>query len=85
MTEKTKAERTPAQKIADLEAQIARLRTQERAVENGQKIVLGGMLIAAARRDPKMRDWLLAEVAAHVTRPVDTNRLAPLLAELGAL
>lgn len=77
-----KTDRTPAQKIAELEAAIARLRHQERATENGQKIILGGMLLAAARRDPEMRAWVLAEVAAQVTRPADTRRLAPIVEEL---
>lgn len=83
MTESTS--RTPSQKIAELEAQIARLRQAERAVENGQKIILGGLLLTAARSQPNIRAWLLKEAAQHVTRPADTKRLAPLLDELRAL
>jgi len=72
---------SPAQKIAQLEAQIARIRHQERSLENGQKIILGGMLLNAARVNPEMRRWVMAE-ASKITRPADTKRLAPLLAEL---
>lgn len=74
---------SPSQKIAQLEAQIARIRQQERALENGQKIIIGGMVLNAARANPDMRRWLLTE-AAKITRPADVKRLAPLLAELRA-
>ena len=45
--------RTLEQQIAEAEAKLARLRTQSRQLENGQKIILGGMLLAAARHDPE--------------------------------
>jgi len=75
-------QRTPDQQIADLEAKIARLRTRSRALENGQKIILGGMLIHAARHDPAIAHWVLAEAEKAITRDVDIRRLAPLLEEL---
>lgn len=71
--------RTLGQKIAEVEARLARLRKQERSLENGQKIILGGMLINAARRDPKMRDWLLEEAVRSIAREADQKRLKPLL------
>lgn len=70
------------QKIAQHEAAIARLRTKSRALENGQKIILGGLLLNAARQDPGIRQWLLAQADQVVTRDVDRKRLAPLFAEL---
>ncbi len=69
------------QQIAAAEAKLARLREKSRSAENGQKFVLGGMLLAAVRTDANMRRWFLAE-AAKVTRPADVKRLAPLVAEL---
>jgi hypothetical protein len=48
-------ERTPKQQIAELQAKIARLKAKETALENGQKIILGGMLLAAARQDQRIR------------------------------
>lgn len=75
---------TIEQKIAQKEAELARLRGQSRALENGQKIILGGMLLAEARKDAKIRQWLLDMAKATVKRDVDQKRLAPLLAELEA-
>ena len=74
--------RTLEQQIAEAEARLARLRTQSRRLENGQKIILGGMLLAAARHDSKIRAWVIKESAQAVTRDVDKKRLAPLLKEL---
>lgn len=76
---------TIEQKIAQKEAELARLRNQSRALENGQKIILGGMLLAEARKDAKIRQWLLSMVQATVKRDVDRRRLAPLIDELAAL
>ena len=73
---------TIEQKIAQKEAELARLRNQSRALENGQKIILGGMLLAEARKDAKIRHWLLSMVQATVKRDVDQRRLAPLIDEL---
>ena len=75
-------QRTIEQQIAEAEARLARLRTQSRQLENGQKIILGGMLLAAARHDPKMRAWVIKEAEKAVTRDVDKKRLQPLLEEL---
>lgn len=74
--------RTLEQKIAEAEARLVRLRKQERSLENGQKIILGGMLINAARRNPKMRDWLLEEATRSIAREADQKRLKPLIDEL---
>ena len=68
---------TIEQKIAQKEAELARLRNQSRALENGQKIILGGMLLAEARKDAKIRHWLLSMVQATVKRDVDKRRSSP--------
>jgi len=75
---------TIAQKIAQKEAELARLRQQSRKLENGQKIILGGMLLNAAKTDPNIRAWLLNE-ASKVYREADRKRLAPLLANLATI
>src|SRR4051794_38539606 len=77
-------QRTLEQQIAEAEAKLARLRTQSRQLENGQKIILGGMLLAAARHDPKIRGWVIKEAGKAVTREIDKKRLEPLLDELKA-
>ncbi|NML19177.1 hypothetical protein HHL10_29845 [Azohydromonas sp. G-1-1-14] len=74
--------RTLEQKIAALDAKIARLRHQSRKLEAGQKIILGGILLNAARNNPRVREWLLIEASKVVTRDADKKRLAPLLDEL---
>ena len=76
---------TLEQKIAQKEAEIARLREQSRALENGQKIILGGMILNAARKDERIRRWVLDEAARTVTRDADKKRLAPLITELSAM
>jgi hypothetical protein len=73
---------TIGQQIATAEATLARLRKQNRELENGQKIILGGMLLSAARKDATIRKWLLDEAISSVKRPADVKRLAPLLDEL---
>lgn len=76
---------TSAQKIAELEDRIARLKAKDRALENGQKIILGGMLINAARTDERIRKWMLEAAKRSVTREVDQVRIEPILVELRAL
>ena len=76
-TEQQKTPKTPAQQIAALEAKIARLREKDRALENGQKIILGGMLLSSARSTPKIAKWVLEEIEKSVTREIDKTRLAP--------
>lgn len=73
---------TIAQQIAEAEAALSRLREQSRELENGQKIILGGMLLSAARKNAKIRKWLIDEAGSNVKRPADVKRLAPLLEEL---
>ena len=77
--------RTLEQKIATLDAKIARLRDQSRKLETGQKIILGGMLLNAARQNKNVRTWLLQEAGRSITRNADKKRLTPLLEELAAL
>lgn len=74
--------KTPAQQIATLEAKIARLRQKDRALENGQKIILGGMILSLARSNPKIAKRLLEEIEKTVTREIDKNRLATVIEEL---
>ena len=78
-------ELTNDQKIAQHEAAIARLKEKNRALANGQKIILGGLLLNAAHHQPHIRKWLLDEAAKVVTRDVDKKRLAPLLYELAKM
>lgn len=77
--------RTLEQRIAALDAKIARLRHQERKLETGQKIILGGMLLNAARQNENVRSWLIKEANLSITRNVDKSRIAPLIKELSEI
>lgn len=86
MTEEKKRDQlTLKQKIATaatkLEAMRKRDRKADRLLENGQKLILGGLLIEAARKDPTMRDWVL-EATKSVTKEAELKQLRPLLTEL---
>jgi hypothetical protein len=70
---------TIEQQIAQKEDELARLRKKSRDLANGQKIILGGMLIHAAGKDAKIRSWLLEEAEKSITREADKKRLVPLL------
>ncbi len=73
------------QKIAEKELELARLREKSRSLETGQKIILGGMVLAAAKEDAKIRAWLLRNVDKYVTRDADRKRLAPLIEDLRSM
>ena len=53
-------------------------------METGQKIIFGGMLLQAARKDPKMAAWVIEEAERVLTRKIDQKRAAPILEELKA-
>lgn len=79
---KSKTRRTLSQTIADLEAEVARKKEEARLLEDGQKYILGGMLLKAARSDAKMRKWTIEQIEKDVTRKADITRIADVLAEL---
>lgn len=74
-----------AQQTAKLDKQLAQLRTQKRKEETGQKVILGGLTLNAAKHNAKYRRWLREEITQQVTREADLKRLAPLLAEFDEL
>lgn len=77
--------KTIEQQIAMAEAKLARLKEKSRSLENGQKIILGGLLIAQARKDPTIRKWLIETAEREVTRDADQSRIFPLIHELKKL
>ncbi len=77
--------RTIEQQIAKAEAKLARLRNQSRQLENGQKIILGGMVLASARHDCPYSFLGHQGSGKAVTRDMDKKRLQPLLDELRAI
>jgi len=90
MTDQLAAKIEAARKRADqakarLAALEARASEQARKLRNGQKIIVGSLLLDAARRDPTIRQTILSVLDQGLVRDVDKTRLAPLLADLRGL
>ena len=73
---------TLEQKIAQKEDELARLKAQSRKLENGQKIIMGGMVLSIARRDIQRAKTLLADIEKEVTKKTDLERMQPIIDEL---
>lgn len=73
---------TLEQKIAQKEDEIARLKEQARKKENGQKIVIGGLMLSVAREKPEVAKQLLNYIDEKVTRKTDLKRLDNVIDEL---
>lgn len=73
---------TVEQKIAQKEAELARLKQKKRKLENAQKIVIGGMMLAMAKNNPTVSKKLLDWINEHVDRKTDLNRLESVIEEL---
>lgn len=66
---------TPEQKQARLEDQLARLKTKNRKLETGQKIIIGGMMLSLADKNPAIATQLKKWINEEVTRKIDKERL----------
>lgn len=73
--------KTLDQKIASMEAELARIKAASRKQDTGQKVVIGGLVLAAVEHDPVIRSWLLQQVEGDKLRKADADRLAPLIAK----
>ena len=83
--EKTARQRlTPTQKIARMQTEIARLRTQEqkrtRQMDTREKVVIGGAIIKAMRENEAFRWQVVALLQENVTRSIDREAIASWLA-----
>ena len=74
--------RTLEQEIADLQNKLARKQEAQRHLADGQKIIIGGMMLALAHQDDTSRKRLIELLEKHVTRDADLRRITPLIAEL---
>lgn len=79
----TQKHRTLDQQVAAAEQKLQALKKKARDLENGQKIILGGALLSAARQDDRYRQLLIELAQQNVTRKADVERLAPLIEEFG--
>lgn len=76
---------TLEQKIAQSEDKTARLKEQARKMENGQKIITGGMMLSLARNNPQRAKTLLEDIKEQVTKKTDLERMQPIIDELTAI
>jgi hypothetical protein len=60
-----------------------RLKSQIDKKLNGQKFVLGGMLMAIAENEPDRIPQILADIDKYVTRKADISRLEGFKSEIG--
>ena len=73
---------TLEQKIARKEQEVAKHKEQARKLETGQKIVLGGVILAEAKKKPQVAKQLLGNINENVTRKADIDRLESVVEEL---
>ena len=76
---------TIEQKIARKEAELNRLKEQSRKLENGQKIITGGMMLSIARKDTQRAKTLLEDINREVTKKADLERMRSVIDELKAI
>lgn len=76
---------TLEQKIAQKENELARLKEQSRKLENGQKIITGGMMLSIAKKDTQRAKTLLEDIKREVTKKTDLDRMQPIIDELTAI
>jgi hypothetical protein len=77
--------RTLEQRLADLDAQRARLAAQKRRQDTRQKIVIGAAMIAAAAEDSAVAGVLRGVLEARVIREIDRKAVAEVLGRLPVL
>lgn len=73
---------TLEQKIAQKEDELNRLKEQSRKLENGQKIIMGGMYLSIARKDTQRAKTLLEDIEREVTKKTDLDRMQSVIDEL---
>lgn len=72
-------------RLADIQRQATRIEKLQRQQVNGERFVVGALMIAAAKRDPAVRALLIREIENQSMRDMDQRRIAPLLDELREL
>ena len=75
--------RTLEQKRQEALNKANRLQKQIEKQLNGQKFVLGGMLMKIAEEEPSRIPQILADIDKYVTRKADISRLEGFKSEIG--
>lgn len=73
---------TLEQQIAQKQDELARLKEKAQKQENAQKIVIGGMVLSVARKNPQFAQNLLSMIDREVNRDTDKKRLESVVNEL---
>ena len=73
---------TIEQKIARKQDELNRLKTKQRKLETGQKVIIGGMMLSLAKDDPQIAEQLLNLIDRQITRKTDLDRLEDVITEL---
>lgn len=73
---------TLEQQIAQKQDELARLKEKAQKQENAQKIVIGGMVLSVARKNPQFAQNLLSMIDREVNRDADKKRLESVIGEL---
>ena len=73
---------TIEQKIARKQDELNRLKTRQRKLETGQKVIIGGMMLSLAKDDPQIAEQLLNLIGKYITRKTDLDRLEDVITEL---
>ena len=73
---------TIEQKIARKQDELNRLKTRQRKLETGQKVIIGGMMLSMAEDDPQIAELLLKWIDGNITRKTDLDRLEDVITEL---
>lgn len=73
---------TIEQKIARKQDELNRLKTRQRKLETGQKVIIGGMMLSLAEDDPQIAEQLLKWIDGNITRKTDLDRLEDVITEL---
>lgn len=74
--------KTIEQKIAEAQEKLSRLQNEKEKTSNAQKIVIGGMMLSIAKKNPQVAKQLLNDINQYVTRPKDKKRLTSIIDEL---
>ncbi len=74
--------RTVDQQIAATQDKLARLQKKKRSLDARQKIIVGAIMIGAARQNKESASRLLQVLENYKMREVDKKAIAPLIEEL---
>ena len=75
---------TLEQQLAEAEARLARLKEKAKKADTAEKVVIGGMMLAYARKNPNNAKRLL-ELMQTELREQDLKRVQRAVSELGLI